>query len=146
MTHAPTLSARERSRLATSLRVACLRIARRVRFESGDEIAPHQFSVLLRIEDGARTPRELAEIERVSAPSMTRTVAALVDRGLVLRAEDPGDRRSVLLSLSPAGVDALRDIRRRREAWMLDRIRSLSEDELDTLRKATAILERVAAQ
>jgi DNA-binding MarR family transcriptional regulator len=140
------MSTRERSQMATSLRVACMRISRRVRFESGDDLAPHQFSVLLRIEDGARTPRELAEIERVSAPSMTRTVAALVDRGLVLRAEDPNDRRSVLLSLSREGVEMLKAIRRRREAWMLDRIKHMDDGELETLRRATEILERVAAE
>lgn len=146
MTTSPSLTARQRSDIATRLRVACMRISRRVRFESGDEIAPHQFSVLLRIKDGARTPRELAEIERVSAPSMTRTIAGLVDRGLVERAEDPKDGRSVLLSLSPQGLDTLRVLRRRRGAWMLDRFRGLSDDELETLRKATLILEKVAAE
>ena len=140
------MSTRERSQMATSLRVACMRISRRVRFESGDDLAPHQFSVLLRIEDGAQTPRELAEIERVSAPSMTRTVAALVDRDLVLRAEDPNDGRSVLLSLSREGVEMLKAIRRRREAWMLDRIKHMDDGELETLRRATEILERVAAE
>ena len=145
MTAPVRMTPSERRRLATSLRVACMRISRRVRFESGDDIAPHQFSVLLRIEDGARTPRELAEIERVSAPSMSRTVAGLVDRGLVDKAEDPRDRRSVVLTLSPAGVEALRASRRRREAWMLDRISTLTAEELETLHRASVLLERVAA-
>ena len=117
-----------------------------MRFESGDDLAPHQFSALLRIEEGARTPRELAEIERVSAPSMSRTVGALVDQGLVARTDDPHDGRSVNLSLSPDGVDALRVIRQRREAWMLDRIRDLDADELEILRRATVILQGVAAR
>ncbi len=146
MSPSTRMTPRERGELATDLRVACMRISRRVRFESGDELAPHQFSVLLRIEDGARTPRELADIERVSAPSMTRTVAALVDRGLVARADDPHDGRSVILSLTAGGRTALRASRQRREAWMLDRITGLSDEELEVLRRATVILERVAAQ
>src|SRR6476469_9682225 len=85
--------------LAGELRLACMRISRRVRFESTDVVAPHQFSVLARLEETPRTPRELADIERVSAPSMSRTVAALVERGLVLRADDPTDGRQVILSL-----------------------------------------------
>src|SRR5699024_8264817 len=68
--------------LSEDLRLACMRISRRIRFESTDEdLAPHHFSVLARLEDGARTPRRLADIEKVSAPSMTRTVGSLVDAG-----------------------------------------------------------------
>ena len=59
--------------LANDLRLACMRISRRVRFESTDAVAPHQFSVLSRLAEEPRTPRELAGIEKVSAPSMTRT-------------------------------------------------------------------------
>ena len=78
--------------LANDLRLACMRISRRVRFESTDTIAPHQFSVLARLDGTPRTPRELADIEKVSAPSMTRTVAGLVELGLVARQRRP-DRR-----------------------------------------------------
>ncbi len=70
-----------------------------MRFESTHEVPPHQFSVLVRLEEAPRTPGELADIERVSAPSMTRTVAALVQRGLVERTADPSDGRQVILSL-----------------------------------------------
>jgi hypothetical protein len=41
-----------------------MRISRRVRFESTHVVAPHQFSVLCRLEEAPRTPSELAEIER----------------------------------------------------------------------------------
>ena len=89
------------STLASELRLACMRISRRIRFESTHLVAPHQFSVLCRLQEAPRTPGELAEIEKVSAPSMTRTVAALVERGLVERTADPQDRRQVILSLTP---------------------------------------------
>lgn len=52
--------------------MACGRINRRVRYESRSALAPHQFSVLVRLlQDGARTPTQLASIERVSGPSMS---------------------------------------------------------------------------
>ena len=50
----------ERDRLTSDLRMACMRISRRVRFESTAPVAPHQFSVLVRLEERPRTPKELA--------------------------------------------------------------------------------------
>ena len=132
--------------LANDLRLACMRISRRVRFESTDIVAPHQFSVMARLQETPRTPRELADIERVSAPSMSRTVAALVERGLVLRADDPTDGRQVILSLTPEGARTLKDIRRRRDEWMASRIKGLSAEEREVLARASEILLRVAGQ
>src|SRR5664280_943684 len=71
--HQPSLAC-----LANDLRLACMRISRRVRFESTQLVAPHQLSVMARLEDHALTPRELAAIECVSPPSMTRTVGCLL--------------------------------------------------------------------
>ena len=112
--------------MASDLRLACMRISRRVRFESSHDVAPHQFSVLCRLEDAPRTPGELAEIERVAKPSMTRTVAALVERELVSRQDDPSDGRQVILSLTDDGRRTLRAIRRRRDAWMSSRVSVLT--------------------
>ena len=95
-----------------------MRISRRVRFESTQDVAPHQFSVMARLEDNALTPREIAEIECVSPPSMTRTVAGLVERGLVTRTDDPLDGRQVFISLTAEGMSLLSETRRRRDAWM----------------------------
>lgn len=131
--------------LASELRLACMRISRRVRFESDSAIAPHQFSVLARLEERPRTPRELADLERVSAPSMTRTATTLVELGLVARTDDPMDRRSVILSLTPEGSKTTRTVRRARDRWMHERLRGLTPEEQDTLTRAAEILHRVAA-
>ncbi len=132
--------------LATDLRLACMRITRRIKLESADDIAPHQFSVLVRLEERTRTLGDLAATERVSAPSMTRTVTGLAGQNLVCREDDPSDGRQVLVSLTDEGRAAVKEIRRRRDHWMAVRIRDLDADELDTLRRATAILARVAAE
>ena len=132
--------------LAGELRLACMRISRRIRFESTHEVPPHQFSVLARLEEAPRTPGELAEIERVSAPSMTRTVAALVERGLVARTADPSDGRQVILSLTAEARKVLKEIRRRRDQWMTVRVKGLSPEEQEVLRKAASILSRVASE
>ena len=141
---AKSLSPVATSRLAGELRLACMRISRRVRFESTHVIAPNQFSVLCRLEDAPRTPGELAEIEKVSAPSMTRTVSALAERGLVDRTADPHDKRQVIVSLTPDATTLLREIRRKRDAWMSVRVGHLTPEEQDILLRASAILTRVA--
>ena len=140
------MTRRERDRLTSDLRMACMRISRRVRFESTASVAPHQFSVLARLEEAPRTPKELAASEKVSAPSMTRTVAGLVEGGLVARADDPADGRQVILSLTAEGRRTIRDIRRRRDQWFAARLEKLTDDERVILARATALLERVAAE
>jgi DNA-binding MarR family transcriptional regulator len=132
------------ARLANDLRLACMRISRRVRFESTQLVAPNQLSVMARLEENALTPRELAAIECVSPPSMTRTVAGLVERGLVARRQDPLDGRQVFLSLTEQGLLALRETRRKRDAWMSARLKGISEQEREVLVKASVILTRLA--
>ncbi len=140
------LTRTQKDELTSDLRIACMVISRRVRFESTSDVAPHQYSVLLRLKDRPRTPSEVAEIERVSAPSMTRTVASLVDLGYIERADDPEDRRQVILSLTDAGRRLIRDTRRRRDQWLAVRLERLDDDERALLAEATAILEKVAAE
>lgn len=136
----------ELAHLAGDLRLACMRIARRIRFESPSSVAPHQFSVLCRLADSPMTPRQLAEIEKVSGPSMTRTANSLVARGLVDRAPDPADKRSVTLSLTADGTRTLREVRREREQWMTVRVGALPREEQQVLAQAAEILLRVAAR
>lgn len=116
-----------------------------MRFSGGGLLPPHQVSVLGKLEKQVRTPRELAQIECVSAPSMTRTVNALVEQGLVSRAADPDDGRQVRLRLTPEGRKKLSGIRRSRDEWVLTRMRDISDEECEVLRRAADILERVVS-
>ena len=77
---------------------------------------------------------------------MTRTVGSLVERGLVERTADPEDRRQVILSLTREGTTLLKEIRRRRDAWMSVRVSHLSAEEQEVLQRAAAILTRVASE
>ena len=145
-TPSPPFTRAELISLSNDIRLACMRISRRVRFESDREMAPHQFSVLCRLEGAPRTNSELAEIERVSAPSMKRTTAALVEGGYIARADDPTDGRQVILSLTPEGRGPSRRIRRHRDEWMISRLDHLTDDERDLLRRAAAVLAKVASE
>ena len=129
--------------LANAVRTTCQQVSRRVRFEANPELAPHHAGVLFKLLDGSRTPSELADLERVAAPSMTRTVNCLVERGLVSLSGNPNDGRSKLVSLTDAGQDALEQTVRARDDWMMQRLAGLSEADQEVLRAATEVLNRV---
>lgn len=132
--------------LASSLRLAVMRLARRMRAERPDsDLSLTQLSALAVLErQGPLTPRELAAAERIRPPSMTRVVAALEAAGLVIRTDHPSDGRQVLLAASPAGVALLREDRRRREAWLAQRLGELDADDREVLQRAAAVLDRLA--
>lgn len=134
---------RETAELAHDLRIACMRVARRVRFDADNTIAPHHFSVLVRLLPEPRTLGELAEIEQVSPPSMSKAVGQLVDQGYVERSADPDDGRVVRLSLTEQGRTTVERERAHRDAWMTARLEGLAEADRDVLRRATGLLEEL---
>ena len=129
--------------LASDLRVACQRVSRRVRFESSPELAPHLVSALANLRTAPLTPGDLAETERVSAPSMTRTINCLEERGLVTRENHPTDGRSKVVSITTEGLAVLERTRRARDDWMVDKLEGLTTEERTLLGEATKVLERV---
>jgi len=133
--------------LAGELRIALVRSTRRLRMErSSTEITDGQHSVLAALSKlGPLTPGHLADREHVQPPSMTRTVAALVAAGLVARGVHPTDRRQVLVTITSAGEQEVRETRRRRDAWLAQRLAGLTLAERATLAEATEILQRIAA-
>jgi DNA-binding MarR family transcriptional regulator len=66
-----------------------------------------QYHVLEPLGEGPRTNRELAELAGISAPTATRIVDGLLERGWVSRVADPTDRRAVVISLTATGRAAL---------------------------------------
>jgi DNA-binding MarR family transcriptional regulator len=137
--------------LATALRISVSRLARRLRVErlglGGTELVLSDIqlaalSALNRHE--AMSPGELAEHEKVQPPSMTRVIAVLEERNLLQRAPHPTDRRQVILTVTPEGRAVVDRVRRRREAWLAQRLRELSPEEQATLQAAAPILEKLS--
>ena len=140
-----TLAEQAMFSLANDLRLACQRIARRVRFESTSEVAPHQFSVLTFLQKaGPQTPTQLAAHDRVSAPSMTRTINCMVDEGLVERLPHPEDRRQILVTPTERGNQIIAETIASRDTWMLGHLDGLDDEQLGLLRRATDILLEVS--
>jgi DNA-binding MarR family transcriptional regulator len=132
--------------LATELRIGLMRATRRLRAEKSDaDLSDGQLSVLALLErEGPSTPREIAQHERVQPPSMTRTLTALLDLGLVTRTEHPADRRQVLVAVTEQGAATVRETRRRRDAWLTRRLAALTTEEREVLARATQILKEIA--
>lgn len=129
------------SELATRLRLAVGRLARRIRLATND-IPPLQLSALATLDKhGPLRSGELAQREAVTAPTMTRVLAALVDRGLIVRTPDPSDARSVLVSLSPQGSAVLSRIRSERTALLGARLARLDPQQRAALAAALPALE-----
>jgi len=77
--------------------------------------------------------RELAALERMSAPGMSKYVARLEAAGLVTRQPSSDDRRRVGLKLTREAERVLRSVKSRRTAWLAARLRDLSDDELEAI-------------
>jgi DNA-binding MarR family transcriptional regulator len=130
---------------ASQLRMAIVRTARRLRQEAAAEsadLSPTAVSALASINrHGPLTPSELAHIERVKRPTVTRTLAHLEAEGLVERTPDPSDGRSALVAINAAGRERMRRLRKRKNAYLARRMRDLSDEDVATLERAAAILE-----
>ncbi len=142
-------SSRSVTDVAARLRLAVVRTARRLRqdafdAEGGGVLSPSLSSALASVEShGPLTPSELADRERIKRPTATRVLARLEQLGLVSRTQDPTDARAWLVAATPAGRDLLRRLRTRKNAYLAKRLRDLDPEELETLERAAAILERL---
>jgi len=132
--------------LAGGLRDAVGRLTRRMRRDRAvTDLSLGQLAALRTLElHGAMTPSELAAHEKVQPPSMTKIVAKLETAGLVTRTPDPVDRRQVVVAAAPAGRALLADDRRRKDAWLAQRLRTLDADEIAALRAAVPVLEKLS--
>jgi DNA-binding MarR family transcriptional regulator len=139
-----TISTSSHTDVATRLRLAVTRTARRLRQEANSGLSPSLTAALATIElHGPLAPSELAQLERVRRPAATRTIARLEEEGLVERTTDPRDGRVSIVSASPAGTALMRRLRGRKNAYLARRLRGLTEDEVATLERAADILERL---
>lgn len=94
---------------------------------------------------GSRSPGELAEAEQVTAPTMSRLAAALVDQGLASREPHPEDGRSVVLRATPEGRRLLEEGEERRVERVRALLEELEADELEAAVRTCAALERALA-
>jgi DNA-binding MarR family transcriptional regulator len=140
MQTSPTTEIKEE--LAPRLRWAVTRLARRLRQEAGADLGPSQTAALATVErHGPLSPSELAEIERIRRPTVTRIVRHLEQTGLIERVTDPQDGRASILSVTPQGRALLRRLRERKTAYLATRLAALDAEDRRTLERAAELLE-----
>jgi DNA-binding MarR family transcriptional regulator len=130
--------------LVVRLRLAVMRLARRLRQQTEGEITASQLSALSSVDRlGPLSLGALAAVERVRPPTLTRIVGHLEAAGLVVRRPAPGDRRSTEVQASPAGRKLLDRSRTRKDAYLAERLATLDPAEIEVLRRAAGVLERL---
>jgi len=127
------------------LRLLIQKVARRIRNNrASDDFSDSQLGVLFQLEEGDHSPGELAAHERVTPPSMNRTLNGLEQAGLVARHPADEDARRVRVSITDAGLAQIADTRALRTAWFSQRLADLSADERRALDAVTPILRKLA--
>jgi len=126
--------------------MATFRLARRLRAQRAvDTMSDGQFAVLAALHvHGSHTLGELADRERVSAPSMNRTVNCLEESGYLTRTADDADRRKVKIELTDAGTSVVTETVRRRNAWLEEALTELTPEQRATLAAASIVMRELA--
>ena len=135
------------SEVAGALRVAVGLLVRKLRQPLNEgELTIAESSALARLERGGpATSSDLARLERISPQSMGVTVASLLERGLIERSRDPEDGRRIVLSVTEAGREVLRNKRTARIEQISQALSDgFTPDELERLMAAAPLIERLA--
>jgi len=131
--------------VADRLHSAAIHLLRRLRVE--DEAlgisAPRLSALSVLVFAGPKRIGELARLEQVEPPTMTKLVDALVRDGLVVREPDPDDARAVQVRATPTGARTLRRGRAKRVETLRARLATLSSAELAALGEGVDVLERI---
>ena len=128
----------------TALRLALLRVARRLRQEHAGGLTPSQLSALATIErSGPLSLRALAELERVQPPSITRIGGALEGEGWVERVAGDADRRVAVVRATDKARNELERIRQERNAWLAGRLATLTVSDRNAVMRAVPAIEKL---
>ena len=129
------------------LQVAVMRLARKLRTHTTSGLTPTQLSALgVVFREGPLSLGELAAAEQVRAPSITRTVDILATAGLVERRPNPQDARAVMVAVTEAGAELVKQIRKARRSWLAAQWAALSDVERTALEQAAPVLRKLAQQ
>ena len=144
----PIVVAADPTILANRLRPVLLQLNRQLRREIHSlGVTGGQVSLLVQIKYHPGIGiRELAALERMSVPGMSKFISRLEEAGLVQRAPVEGDQRRVGLTLTAQGQKVLRSVKSKRTAWLAARLRELGADELERIDAAIEPLAYLLAE
>ena len=126
------------------LRLVLLRLTRRIRTRASGSITPSQLAVLDTIIRNERiTVGQIAELEHVKPPSVSKIVASLEQTGYVERTTDPSDRRCTYITASAAGLAYADDVRAAGRTWLAEQLDGLDVLDVAAIERAMPALERL---
>jgi DNA-binding MarR family transcriptional regulator len=131
---------------AVEIRRGVMRMARRMRSaRSPGALSSNKLIVLGHLaRNGPGSAGEIADAEGQRPQSLTRVFAELEETGLIVRSRDERDRRQAVLTITPAGTQALRRDLEERDVWLAGALGGLSETEREVLRVAARLMDRLA--
>jgi DNA-binding MarR family transcriptional regulator len=133
-----------KSTVAAQVHSAGIHLLRRVRRDDPlMELTPARASVLsVLVFGGSKSPGELAQIEQVAAPTMTKLINGLVRDGYVQKRPSSEDGRAVVITATAKAQRALEAGRRRRIELVRGLFSEFTDAEWETLNEASALIER----
>jgi len=149
MTEATNESGEERAPnvLAGRLRLSMIRLSRQLRRQDPSELTIAQLSALATVmSSGPLGVGQLAEIEGLPSPAMTRLADKLEEAGLLARRVNPADRRGVHLVPTAKGAALLDRRAQAGNAWLAERLGRLSKADRLALERAVTVLEALATE
>jgi len=134
--------------LASELNSVAIHLVRRLRrTDSSLGVPPARLSALsVLVFGGPRTLSELADAEQVTVPTMSGVVRGLEETGLARRSAHPSDRRASVVAATIKGRKLMLRGRDQRVAQLTQRLSALTDRDLLTLARATAVLRRLESQ
>ncbi|TGY90120.1 MarR family transcriptional regulator [Marinicauda algicola] len=132
--------------IAARLHSAAIHLLRRLRREDDASglSAPQLSALSVVVHAGPLTLAELAGAEQVRPASMSATVSALLEAGLVARSQAETDRRAVSIAATAQGRALLEEGRRRRTRVLAEEIEMLGWSGQRRLAEVLPVLERLA--
>lgn len=130
----------------TRLRLALSRLGRRLRGSRAQSaLTPTQWSLLSTVARRGRVGlSELARLEGIDAPALSRAVARLEQQGVARRRRDSDDRRAATVEATAAGRRLLSRVRADRDDVLRAGLAALGDDERRLLYAALPALETLA--
>lgn len=104
------------------------------------ELSARETFVLSALDHGDTRPGEVALRLDMAAPSVTRALETLTQRGLVRRSRDGGDRRAVQLALTDTGAATLERVREAASTALADAWPELEAERASSLATELAAL------
>lgn len=137
-----------RRKVAEGLHSTAIHLLRRLRrVDDASGLGPARLSALsVLVFGGSCTLGELAAAEGVKPPTMTRLIQSLEAEGLVARSPSLVDRRVTMLRATPEGKRRMLQGRERRLRVFTALLTTATPKELDTLTRATSILDRLLSE